>query len=101
MAKAAQRKTAPLKREPERTCVGCGAKKPQHKMLRVASQGGSTPVVDKEYARPGRGAYLCFDGACWARAQKRRAIERALKLRKDMPRAFKDEIDRLLSGGCQ
>jgi len=68
-------------------------------MLRLASQEGSTPVVDKEYSLPGRGTYLCFDGACWQRALKRRAIERALKLREGVPRALKDEIDRLLGPG--
>ena len=88
-----------LKGESERTCCGCGAKKPQRELLRFASSGGSTPVVDREYSAPGRGTYLCPDGACWQRAQKRRAIERALKLREGLGRGFKDEIDRLLSGG--
>jgi len=100
MAKAERTKPTPLKREPGRTCAGCHAKKPQHEMLRIASQEGSTPVVDKEYSLPGRGTYLCFDGACWQRAQKRRAIERALKLREGVPRVLKDEIDRLLSSGA-
>lgn len=99
METVAQTKTARLKVAPERTCVGCHAKKPQHQLLRVASQGGEAPVVDKGHSRPGRGAYLCFDRACWQRAQKRRALERALKLRDGLPRAFKEEIDKLLSGG--
>jgi predicted RNA-binding protein YlxR (DUF448 family) len=83
---------------PTRSCVGCGAKKPQRELLRVASQAGSTPALDRKGNAPGRGAYVCRDGACVARARKRRAFERALKLRGSVPRELWDEIEELVFG---
>ena len=75
--------------EPERTCVACGAKKPQRELLRVASQGGSTPTIDGSGKAKGRGAYLCLDAACVERAIKRKAFERTLKLKTGVPPQIK------------
>jgi predicted RNA-binding protein YlxR (DUF448 family) len=69
--------------------VACGAKKPQRELLRVASCGGSTPVVDVSRKVKGRGAYLCFDVACVEKALKRRSFERALKLKNPAPPELK------------
>ena len=50
--------------------------------LPVLIRGGRSPVGalarDLRGKKPGRGAYLCPDPACLARAKKSRAIERAL-----------------------
>jgi predicted RNA-binding protein YlxR (DUF448 family) len=81
---------------PLRTCVGCGAKKPQRELLRVASQAGSTPALDKNGNAPGRGAYVCENSACVARARKRRAFERALKLRGSVSHEVWDAIGSLV-----
>jgi predicted RNA-binding protein YlxR (DUF448 family) len=52
--------------------------------------------LDKKGKAPGRGAYVCADGACIERARKRRAFERALKLRASVPRELWDEIEKLI-----
>jgi predicted RNA-binding protein YlxR (DUF448 family) len=70
---------------PQRTCIGCGAKKSPRELLRVASQGGSTPLVDAKGKAGGRGAWVCFDLSCIERALKRRAFERVLKLKSIPP----------------
>lgn len=67
-------------RSPIRTCLGCGAKKPQNEMVRFAAQNGGAPAIDLAGKKPGRGAYLCRNLACAETALKRRALERALKL---------------------
>lgn len=36
--------------------------------------------VDPTGRAAGRGAYLCADGACWSKALRTRALERALEL---------------------
>jgi predicted RNA-binding protein YlxR (DUF448 family) len=36
-------------------------------------------VLDPEGKLEGRGAYLCDDGACWALALRRSALQRALR----------------------
>ena len=37
-------------------------------------------AIDPTGRRPGRGAYLCRDTACWDLAGRRRALEHALKV---------------------
>jgi Protein of unknown function (DUF448) len=37
-----------------------------------------TIIIDPTGRAAGRGAYLCRDGACWATAVRRRAVEHAL-----------------------
>jgi predicted RNA-binding protein YlxR (DUF448 family) len=40
-------------------------------------------AVDPTGKLNGRGAYLCHDPECWTLAQRRRALERALKVSLD------------------
>jgi uncharacterized protein len=62
---------------PVRTCIGCGRRRLQHELVRVAlGQGGV--VVDRERQVPGRGAWLCGPG-CLAAAAKRKAFGRSFK----------------------
>ena len=81
---------------PVRTCAGCGAKKPQREMLRIASTDGAAPVVDVQFKAAGRGAYLCRKQDCMERALQRRGLERTLKLKTSVPAAMRSEIERAL-----
>jgi len=81
-----------MKHVPLRSCVACGAKKPQGELLRVVSRGGDGPEWDEKGRAPGRGAYLCRQAACIERAWARRALERALKLNAPAPAALKEKI---------
>jgi predicted RNA-binding protein YlxR (DUF448 family) len=87
------------KHRPERTCVACGAKKSQRDLLRVAAQGGSTPVVDKNGKAPGRGAYLCFDANCLDRSLKRKSFERALKLKSTLSPEVRAALEEVVKAG--
>ena len=62
--------------EPERTCAGCGAKRPQSELLRFAAQDGR---LVPGRALPGRGVYTCRRLACFERAVAQRAFNRVLK----------------------
>jgi predicted RNA-binding protein YlxR (DUF448 family) len=75
---------------PRRTCVGCGRVAAKADLLRLAAaldqSGASVVVVDRGGKLPGRGAYMCRDGAslqpsarCLALARRRRSIVRALR----------------------
>jgi len=84
---------------PERTCIACGARGRQADFLRVAARDGGTPVIDqladaKKGREPGRGAYLCRRLDCVEAALKRRALQRALKLKNSVPINFGDEVRR-------
>lgn len=79
-----------------RTCAGCGKKKSQREMLRIASQSGGEPKPDLDCKLPGRGAYLCPDVKCAQTAFARRALERALKLKNTLSLAMRENIERAL-----
>jgi uncharacterized protein len=64
------------RRQPERTCAGCGRKAPQRELLRFAVRDGRLVAGRRE---PGRGAYTCPRLACFERARSRRAFNRVLK----------------------
>jgi predicted RNA-binding protein YlxR (DUF448 family) len=69
---------APARRYPTRTCVACRTERQKRDLVRVvrAPDGGVT--LDASGRAPGRGAYLCSDGSCWATALRKRSLERAL-----------------------
>lgn len=62
--------------EPERTCAGCGAKRPQPELLRFVARSGR---LEPGRGEPGRGVYTCPRLACFERARARRAFNRVLK----------------------
>ncbi|MDR2656392.1 MAG: YlxR family protein [Oscillospiraceae bacterium] len=61
-----------------RMCVGCRAMKPKKELVRVVKSPLGAVSLDRIGKMPGRGAYVCRDAACLARAQKQRQLERAL-----------------------
>ena len=63
---------------PERTCVGCGQKAPQHELVRFVAPDG-TLRLDPERRSPGRGAYVHARLSCFERAAARRAFSRSLR----------------------
>ncbi|MBF5044477.1 YlxR family protein [Aggregicoccus sp. 17bor-14] len=76
--KAPKASNVPLIPGPVRTCIGCGAKKAQGELLRVAMEPGGGVAVDRKSRQPGRGAYLCGAG-CLSAALKRKAFGRAFR----------------------
>jgi uncharacterized protein len=62
-----------------RTCVGCGSREAKFDLLRLVAAGDEI-IPDPRAAMPGRGAYLHPSQGCWERAQRRRALTRALRL---------------------
>ncbi|MHB8508483.1 MAG: RNase P modulator RnpM [Candidatus Dormibacteria bacterium] len=68
---------------PTRTCVGCRAARPRRELVRLVRGSGGRVEVDLTGKLDGRGAYLCQDEACWTRAERRKALERALQVSLD------------------
>jgi uncharacterized protein len=62
--------------EPQRSCVGCRRVKPKSALTRLALVEGTLVANPRRLA--GRSAYLCRDPECWAAAEKRRGLDRAL-----------------------
>ena len=68
-----------VKKLPQRQCVGCRVMKDKRSLLRVVRTPDGAIAADRTGKVSGRGAYLCPDGACLAKARKSRALERALE----------------------
>ena len=65
------------KKIPMRQCLGCREMKPKKELIRVVKSPEGEVSLDFKGKKPGRGAYLCPDPACLARARKSKALERA------------------------
>lgn len=68
------------RRVPQRTCVACRARESKRSLIRLVRTPDGQIEVDPSGRRPGRGAYLCANRACWEQALKRRALNRALRV---------------------
>jgi predicted RNA-binding protein YlxR (DUF448 family) len=78
------------RRPPTRTCVSCRTEREKGDLVRIVrTQTGQNAQnvqnvqnvevrVDPTGKAPGRGAYLCAEAACWSKALKTRAVQRAL-----------------------
>ena len=68
------------KKIPLRQCLGCREMKPKPELIRVVRSPEGELSLDFRGKKPGRGAYLCPNPECLARAKKGRAIQRALSV---------------------
>ena len=67
------------KKIPVRRCVGCNEGKPKKELVRVVKTAEGEISVDVTGKKSGRGAYLCPDKKCLAKAQKAKRLERAVE----------------------
>ena len=65
------------KKIPMRQCVGCREMKPKKELIRVVRSPEGQVSLDFRGKLPGRGAYVCPNPACLAKAKKSKALERA------------------------
>ncbi len=63
---------------PVRRCCGCGEGRPKKELVRVVRSPEGEVSLDLTGRKAGRGAYLCPNAACLAKAQKKKSLERAL-----------------------
>ncbi|MBQ6507268.1 MAG: YlxR family protein [Clostridia bacterium] len=64
---------------PMRMCVGCREMKEKKNLIRVVRSPEGQVSFDPTGKKSGRGAYVCRDGECLARALKQRQLERQLQ----------------------
>ncbi len=65
------------KKIPLRQCLGCREMKPKRELIRVVRSPEGEISLDFKGRKSGRGAYVCPNAACLAKARKTRALERA------------------------
>ena len=86
-----------VKKIPQRQCVGCREMKNKRDLIRVVRSPEGTISLDFKGKLPGRGAYVCPDPACLAKAQKSRALERAFETA--IPAEVYDQLERQMGEG--
>ncbi len=64
---------------PERTCIGCRAKRTPHTLLRLACTPDGKVILDRSGRLPGRGAHVCFDSTCLRKALNATKLASAFK----------------------
>ncbi len=81
---------------PIRSCVACRARRPQAELVRVARRPDGSVHVDAGGRGPGRGAYVCPEGACVARAIASGGLRRALRHEGALPGKIRDDLLRMI-----
>ena len=59
-----------MKEIPQRTCMGCNAKKNKNELIRIVKNNKNEISIDKTGKQEGRGAYICNDVNCLEKAIK-------------------------------
>ena len=72
-----------MKKLPNRTCIGCGEQKTKKELLRIVKNQAGEIKVDKTGKLPGRGAYICNNSECLAKAIKSKRLEKSFEMKID------------------
>ena len=81
-----------LKKIPMRTCVVTKEKYPKKELIRVVRTPEKTVIVDETGRQNGKGTYLKLSKEVILKAQKTKALERALEV--TIPDSIYEELER-------
>lgn len=84
------------KKIPLRRCTGCNESKPKKELVRVVRSPEGEISMDLVGKKPGRGAYLCLNVQCLAKARKAKRLERALET--EIPAEVYENIEQQIKG---
>ena len=65
---------------PLRKCTGCQEMKNIKELIRIVRNDAGEFALDRTGKLPGRGAYICPNAECLAKAQKSKGLERSFKV---------------------
>ena len=87
------------KKVPMSKCVGCQEMKSKKEMIRVIRTSEGEFLLDATGRKNGRGAYLCPNSDCLAKAVKNKGLERSFKqaIPKEVYEALEKEMEVLES----
>jgi len=81
-----------LKRQPQRTCMGCNEKKDKKDLIRIVKNKDNEISIDRTGKLDGRGAYICDDIKCLEKVIKSKRLEKVFEYK------ISDEIYENLRG---
>ena len=70
-----------MKRQPQRTCMGCNEKKDKKDLIRIVKNKEGEVSIDKTGKQEGRGAYICDKIECLDKVIKSKRLERVLEIK--------------------
>lgn len=69
-----------MKKQPQRTCMGCNQKKDKKELIRIVKNKNNEISVDRTGKKEGRGAYICDDVNCLDKLIKSKRLERVFEM---------------------
>ena len=69
-----------MKKQPQRTCMGCNEKKDKKDLIRIVKSKDNEISIDRTGKKEGRGAYICDDVNCLEKVIKSKRLERVLEI---------------------
>ena len=70
-----------MKKQPERTCMGCNEKKPKKEFVRIVKNKENEINIDKTGKMSGRGAYICENIECLEKLKKSKRLEKVFDMK--------------------
>ena len=70
-----------MKRQPQRTCMGCNTKKDKKDLIRIVKNKENIINIDKTGKLEGRGAYICDNIDCLEKLIKSKRLERIFDMK--------------------
>lgn len=84
------------KKKPARQCIGCREVREKKELIRIVKTPEGKFCIDRTGRQNGRGAYLCDNSECFAKARKTDALSRSFRIR--VPDTTYEELERQLKG---
>ena len=70
-----------MKKQPQRTCMGCNEKKDKKDLIRIVKNKEGIISIDRTGKQEGRGAYICDNIECLEKVIKSKRLEKALEIK--------------------
>ena len=86
------------KKIPQRQCMGCRERKAKRELIRVVRMTDGNVSLDFSGKLNGRGAYICPQSECLAKARKARSLERSLEV--PIPEEVYDRLEKEMEAGA-
>ena len=69
-----------MKKQPQRTCMGCNQKKDKKELIKIVKNKNNEISIDRTGKKEGRGAYICDDVNCLDKLIKSKRLERVFEM---------------------
>lgn len=70
-----------MKKQPQRTCMGCNEKKDKKELIRIVKNKENEISIDKTGKKEGRGAYICDNINCLEKLIKSKRLEKVFDMK--------------------